>query len=97
MSAYDMIVSDSIYGEESNGRYVSRSRLEKMLDREYPLLVERVAEGRPKTSQYFAFANTVAAQGYKTKRECHGWLGIELQLYPGAEPSKITFTRKNAG
>ena len=48
MSAYDMIVSDSIYGEESNGRYVSRSRLEKMLDREYPLLVERVAEGRPK-------------------------------------------------
>ena len=90
MSAYDMIVSDSIYGEEPNGRYVSRSRLEKMLDREYPLLVERVAEDRPKTSQYFAFANTVAAQGYKTKRECHGWLGIMLQLYPGAEPSRIT-------
>ncbi|MCM8537445.1 MAG: TonB-dependent receptor [Lentisphaeraceae bacterium] len=89
MSAYDMIVSDSIYGEESNGRYVSRSRVEKMLDREYPLLVERVADNRQKTSQYFAFSNTVAAQGYKTKRECHGWLGIKLQLYPGAEPSTI--------
>jgi hypothetical protein len=89
MSAYDMIVSDSIYGEEANGRYVSRSRVEKMLAREYPLLVDRVAGTRHKTSQYFAFANTVAAQGYKTKRECHGWLGIKVQLYPCAEPSEI--------
>ena len=32
MSAYDMQFSDAIYGEEENGRYVSRSRLEKMLE-----------------------------------------------------------------
>ena len=89
MSAYDMTVSDSIYGEEESGRYVCRSRVEKMLDREYPLLVDRVSEVRSKTSQYFAFANTVAAKGYKSKKDCHGWLGVKLQLYPGAEPSKI--------
>ena len=89
MSAYDMTVSDSIYGEEESGRYVCRSRVDKMLEREYPLLVDRVSEGRSKTSQYFAFANTVAAKGYKSKKACHGWLGVMLQLYPGAEPSKI--------
>jgi len=89
MSAYDMVVSDSIYGEEANGRYVSRSRVQKMLNREYPLLVDRVADGRPKTSQYFAFADTVAARGYRSNRECHGWVGIQVQLYPGAEPSQI--------
>ena len=90
MSAYDMTVSDSIYGEEESGRYVCRSRVEKMLDREFPLLVDRVSEVRSKTSQYFAFANTVAAKGYKSKKDCHGWLGVKLQLYPGAEPSTIT-------
>ena len=90
MSAYDMTVSDSIYGEEESGRYVCRSRVEKMLDREFPLLVDRVSEVRSKTSQYFAFANTVAAKGYKSKKDCHGWLGVKLQLYPGAEPSMIT-------
>lgn len=89
MSAYDMTVSDSIYGEEESGRYVCRSRVEKMLDREFPLLVDRVFEVRSKTSQYFAFANTVAAKGYKSKKDCHGWLGVKLQLYPGAEPSMI--------
>ena len=33
MSAYDMQVSDDIYGAEETGRYVSRSRLKKMLDK----------------------------------------------------------------
>ncbi|NQZ56132.1 MAG: TonB-dependent receptor [Lentisphaeraceae bacterium] len=89
MSAYDMTVSDSIYGEEANGRYVSKSRVEKMLNREYPLLVDRVQEARPKTTQYFAFANTVTARGYRSRHDCHGWLGIQIQLYPGAEPSQI--------
>lgn len=89
MSAYDMTVSDSIYGEEPSGRYVCRSRVEKMLDREFPLLVDRVVDVRAKTTQYFAFANTVAAKGYKSKKDCHGWLGVKLQLYPHAEPSKI--------
>ena len=38
MSAYDMTFSDAIYG--STDRYVSRMRLQKMLDHEYDLLIE---------------------------------------------------------
>src|SRR3954454_21946488 len=40
MSAYDMTFSDAIYG--SAQRYVSRDRLQTMLDHEYALLVERL-------------------------------------------------------
>src|SRR3982751_6789135 len=40
MSAYDMTFSDAIYGPTD--RYVSRVRLETMLDREYKLLLERL-------------------------------------------------------
>src|SRR6202163_4811368 len=40
MSAYDMTFSDAIYG--STDRYVSRVRLQTMLDHEYNLLVERL-------------------------------------------------------
>src|SRR5437763_5161850 len=44
ISAYDMTVSDAIYG--ACGRYVSRVRLEAMLDHEYGLLTERLASKR---------------------------------------------------
>src|SRR6187549_3616695 len=40
MSAYDMTFSDAIYGPTD--RYVSRKRLQTMLDHEYNLLVERL-------------------------------------------------------
>src|SRR5438067_2852277 len=40
MSAYDMTFSDAIYGP--GHRYVSRVRLQKMLDHEYDLLIERL-------------------------------------------------------
>ena len=55
MSAYDMTVSDEIYGK--SGRYVSRERLEAMLDKEYELLIHRLSEER-KDTRFFAFANT---------------------------------------
>ncbi len=89
MSAYDMQFSDAIYGEEENGRYVSRSRLEKMLEKEFRLLGERIRDSRPKNSCFFAIADTVKAAGYKIRGHCHGWLGIRAQLYPGAPPSDI--------
>jgi hypothetical protein len=38
MSAYDKDFSDAIYGRENDGRYVSESRLNKMLDWEISLL-----------------------------------------------------------
>src|SRR5262245_25334454 len=44
MSAYDMAVSDDIYGKAD--RYVSRSRLKAMLDHEYRLNIERLGQAR---------------------------------------------------
>jgi len=87
MSAYDMTISDEIYGKVS--AYVSRERLEQMLCREFELLSERLATNRPKTTQFFSYAATVTARSFKQKNECHGWLGIQLQLYPEAPPSEI--------
>ncbi|WP_153798815.1 TonB-dependent receptor [Foetidibacter luteolus] len=83
MSAYDMIFSDAIYGAEQKRRYVSEHRLITMLDREYGLLIERLAEQRGETSTFFAFANTVAALNYHKTNVGHGWLGVRFQLQPG--------------
>jgi len=89
ISAYDMSFSDAIYGEEENKRYVTEQRLQKMLDKEFGLVIQRVSKSRPKTSTYFAFANTVTTRSFSQIGECHGWLGIKLQLAPAAEPNEI--------
>jgi len=89
LSAYDMQVSDHIYGAEETKRYVSRNRLMKMLDREYTAITDLLTESRPKNTTFFSYAATVTAKSYLQKNECHGWLGIRVQLYPGAEPSDI--------
>ena len=86
ISAYDMTVSDAIYGHSK--RYVSRQRLEKMLDYEYALLTERLSDRRPDT-HFFAFANTVVARGFKAGGEYHGWMGVSFQSQFGGEPSRI--------
>jgi hypothetical protein len=87
MSAYDMTISDAIYGPCD--RYVSRRRLEDMLDREYGLLVERLEAKRGASTRFFVFADTVATRGYKTGTEGHGWLGIRFQAEPQTAPSQI--------
>lgn len=89
MSAYDMKVSDSIYGQEPDKRYVTQHRVEKMIDREYSLVVERLGHVRSEDTCFFAFANTVAAKGYKSTRPCHGWMGIKYQINPNDEPCEI--------
>lgn len=78
ISAYDMIYSDEIYGKEKNGRYVCESRLVKMLDKEYNLLLRRLDTHRGDKSCFFAFANTVATGTAESPR-CHGWMGIRFQ------------------
>lgn len=87
MSAYDMTVSDAIYGPTD--RYVSRTRLRAMLDHEYSLLVERLSEKRGASTRFFAFADTVAARSYSRREETHGWMGMRFQTHAGAEPSDI--------
>ena len=87
MSAYDMAISDDIYGQVD--RYVSRERLMQMLDKEFSKVVSRLVDVRPKNTTFFAYAATVTARSFKQKNESHGWIGIRLQLHPGAEPSDI--------
>ena len=57
ISAYDMTVSDAIYGKGE--RYVSRARLQSMLEYEHALNLERLRERRGNSTAFFAFANTV--------------------------------------
>ena len=87
MSAYDMTVSDAIYG--SGDRYVSQSRCQAMLDREFGLNIERLKEQRGDNTAFFAFADTVVARSYKGGNECHGWMGLKFQSRPHDEPSQI--------
>ncbi len=87
MSAYDMTFSDAIYG--SSPRYVSRERLQAMLEHEYKLVVDRLSEKRGANTSFFAFANTVATHNYAKKINGRGWLGIRFQHRPGAECSQI--------
>ncbi len=88
MSAYDKVVSDDIYGPEVSGRYVCESRLYKMLDHEYDLMIRRLREERPE-AKLFAFADTVSAINYTRTIKGSGWVGIRFQLEPDAEPSEV--------
>lgn len=81
MSAYDMTYSDDIYGREANGRYVCEPRLEKMLEKEYSLLIRRLDQQRGANTAFFALASTVATGTPETPR-CHGWIGIRFQARP---------------
>ncbi|MCS6824376.1 MAG: TonB-dependent receptor [Cytophagaceae bacterium] len=89
MSAYDMTFSDAIYGKEEHGRYVSESRLHKMLDREYSLLEERLRDVRGERSTFFAFADTVVTINFQKTNQGHGWMGVQFQLHPFAKPNKF--------
>src|SRR5438477_2529453 len=83
ISAYDMAVSDAIYGPTD--RYVSRRRLRAMLDYEYNLLLERLQEKRGASTAFFVFANTVAT----SREEGHGRLAIPFQSEPNTASSAI--------
>jgi len=87
ISAYDMQVSDAIYGPSD--RYVSRRRLKAMLDYEFDLLLQRLDKTRGDKSTFFVFANTVATSSFTRKEEGNGWLGIKFQTQPHGEPSEI--------
>jgi nicotinic acid mononucleotide adenylyltransferase len=88
MSAYDMVFSDEIYGKEPNGRYVCQTRLHRMLEKEYTLLLKRLKNSRGLESRFFAFADTVATSTHP-KRPSHGWMGVRFQHKIGQSPSQI--------
>src|SRR3954454_13759062 len=60
MSAYDMAVSDAVYGKAD--RHVSAGPLQVMLNQEFSLNVERLDEDRGNSNCFFAFADTVVAR-----------------------------------
>ena len=83
ISAYDMAVSDAIYGPAD--RYVSRARLQAMLDLEFDLLLKRLDKTRGDKCTFFVFADTVATR----HDEGQGWLGMKFQTQPHEAPSTI--------
>jgi hypothetical protein len=87
MSAYDMTFSDAIYG--TCKRYVSRERLETMLEHESQLLQERLGRTAGRDRRFFVFADTVAARSFRRHDESHGWMGIRFQHAPGTAFSDI--------
>src|SRR5260370_25016337 len=72
ISAYDMAVSDAIYGRSK--RYVSRERLQSMLDYEHGLNLERLRSSRGDCTAFLAFADTLSARNFHGTNECHGWM-----------------------
>ncbi|HYE30958.1 MAG TPA: TonB-dependent receptor [Methylomirabilota bacterium] len=85
-SAYDMMVSDSLYGVTE--RYVSRNRLERMLEYEYNALLQLLDQKRGATTKFFVFCDTVAARS-KVVEDSHGWMGIRFQTHPKGPFSEI--------
>ena len=86
--AYDMAISDAIYGPAQ--RYVSRERLGAMLEHEFGQLTEQLRKKHGDGKCFFAFANTVATRRFHSPEHGRGWIGIRFQTKPHEEPSQIT-------
>lgn len=87
ISAYDKEVSDDLYG--SGSRYVSRQRLDAMLDREWTQLLNQLDEARGSQTRFFCFVDTVSARNYAGTNEAHGWVGLRFQREPRGQPNDI--------
>jgi hypothetical protein len=87
ISAYDMAVSDALYGPAQ--RYVSRQRLEAMLAHEFDQIVASLGPSRGAGTAFFAFANTVTTRSHAHIGNGRGWVGFRFQSRPLAAPSDI--------
>src|SRR5258705_2509337 len=83
ISAYDMAVSDSLYGAAK--RYVSRERLEAMLALEFSQLENQLGEKRGESKCFFAFANTVATPRFGSAGKRRRWPGLRVPADPRGE------------
>ena len=82
MSAYDKDFSDSIYGTEEDGRYVTEARLRKMLYHEIGLIEKRLIREKHPNKLFFSYANTVTTIDFAKQFKGHGWVGLKYQLDP---------------
>ena len=87
ISAYDMAVSDALYGHTD--RYVSRERLTAMLTQEFDAVVRQLEGHRPAETSFFAFADTMATRSFSRHADGHGWMGVRFQHRAGSPPSDV--------
>src|ERR1700740_2175156 len=87
ISAYDKEVSDDLYG--SGSRYVSKQRLEAMLDSEWNQLLTQLSKTRGPHTRFFSFVDTISARNFAGTNEPHGWVGLRFQLEPGGPSNDI--------
>jgi hypothetical protein len=87
ISAYDKEVSDDLYG--SGSRYVSRQRLEAMLDKEWAQLLAQLSQTRGPHTRFFSFVDTVSARNFTGTNDPHGWVGLRFQLQPTGPPNDV--------
>lgn len=87
ISAYDKEVSDDIYGKGS--RYVSKERLDAMLEQEWEQLLNQLEKLRGKTTKFFSFVDTIAARNFSGTNIAHGWVGIRFQEAPGGAANDV--------
>lgn len=78
ISAYHKEFSDTIYGEEGDKRYVTESRLKKMLLHEMNLMEDRLIRKKKSNRLFFSYANTVTTIDFSKKFKGHGWIGIRF-------------------
>jgi hypothetical protein len=89
ISAYDKTFSDHLYNEGESGRYVSLSRLEKMLQAEYNDLLQVLGEKRSSDLKFFSFADTVETLNYQKSNQGHGWMGVKFEHSKLGEPNEV--------
>jgi len=87
ISAYDKEVSDQLYG--AGTRYVSKPRLQAMLDVEWKQLIEELSASRGDSTKFFSFVNTVSARNYAGTNDCHGWIGLRFLRKPLEFPNQV--------
>ena len=85
-SAYDMKVSDAMYGAAK--RYVCEERLLTMLGAECDQLM-KILPQKNKESRFFAFCNTVESLNYHKTNQGQGWVGIRFQTTIGGPFNEI--------
>src|ERR1700678_2883608 len=87
ISAYDKEVSDDLYG--FGARYVSKERLQAMLDSEWTQIINQLNKSRGAETRFFSFVDTISARNYAGTNEPHGWVGLRFPLQPGGQPNEI--------
>jgi hypothetical protein len=87
ISAYDKEVSDQLYG--TGTRYVSRTRVQTMLESEWEQLLAQLQATRGANTRFFTFVDTISARNYAGTNDCHGWVGLRFLRQPGEASNDV--------